>query len=255
MAGLVALAAPDARIMALRVIDRAGAGNIWVLAEALKYAVDPDGNPATDDGADVINLSISTTRRTSLLAEIVGGVTCSADLGGTDSDDDEGDDGDGEEGDDGDGDEDGAGDSPSGEEDVSEECEATGRRGAVVVAAAGNSGSRNPEYPAAEGVPGSLAVGASTEADTLATFSNWGSWVHVLAPGDQIVSAIPGGEYAVWSGTSMAAPLAAGEVALLRAKDPAQLAVQVADQIVVSAVAIGGSAPPRIDAAAALGLR
>ncbi len=215
VSALVVLAAPEARIMPVRVLDRDGAGNLWVLAEALRYAVDPDANPATDDGADVINMSISTTRRTNLLAEIIGGVTCSElDVSNESKED---------------GDEEGESD---GEEDVSEECEATGQDGAVVVAAAGNRGSTTPEYPAAEGVPGSLAVGASTEEDEIASFSNRGSWVHVLAPGDKIVSAIPGGDYAVWSGTSMAAPLAAGEAALVRAWDPVLRSFDVTDQII-----------------------
>ena len=42
-----------------------------MLAEALAYAVDPDGNPNTDDGADVINMSIATPRRTNLLSSIL----------------------------------------------------------------------------------------------------------------------------------------------------------------------------------------
>lgn len=246
VSGLVALAAPDARIMPVRVLDRDGAGNMWVLAEGLKYAVDPDANPATDDGADVINMSISTTRRTNLLAEIIGGVICS-ELDGSDERKQDGDEGGGS-----DGEEDGG---STGEEDVSEECEATGRRGTVVVAAAGNRGSTTPEYPAAEGVPGSLAVGASTDEDEIAPFSNRGSWVHVLAPGDTIVSAIPGGGYAVWSGTSMAAPLVAGEAALVRAWNPALRSFDVTDQILGSAKRVRADVRFRIDAAAAVGLR
>ena len=57
VAGLVALVAPEAKIMPLRVLDENGSGNIWVLAEALTYAINPDGNLNTADGADVINLS------------------------------------------------------------------------------------------------------------------------------------------------------------------------------------------------------
>ena len=57
--------------------------------------------------------------------------------------------------------------------------------------------------------PGILGVGASRSDDTLATFSTYGAWVRVMAPGDHIMSTIPGGGYASWSGTSMSAPLAA----------------------------------------------
>ena len=43
VAGLVALAAPEAKIMPLRVLDPQGVGNTWVIAEAIRYALDPDG--------------------------------------------------------------------------------------------------------------------------------------------------------------------------------------------------------------------
>ncbi|MDT7777936.1 MAG: thermitase [Acidobacteriota bacterium] len=72
VAGLVALAAPEAKIMPLRVLDPQGVGNMWVLSEAIRYALDPDGDPATDDGADVINMSLSTLHSSNLLREIVG---------------------------------------------------------------------------------------------------------------------------------------------------------------------------------------
>src|SRR5947199_130270 len=71
VAGLVALTAPAAKIIPIRVLAPDGVGNIWVLAEALAYAIDPDGNPNTDDGAHVINMSLSTPRRTNLLSSIL----------------------------------------------------------------------------------------------------------------------------------------------------------------------------------------
>jgi len=101
--------------------------------------------------------------------------------------------------------------------------------GAVTAAAAGNSGGTDPEYPAAEGVPGLLVVAASTKSDKLASFSTRGSWVQVAAPGDRIVSSVPGGQYAAWSGTSMAAPLTAGTVALVRAAYPNLSPAKVAE--------------------------
>jgi subtilisin family serine protease len=221
VSGLVALVAPEARIMPVRVLDPDGLGNIWVLAEALAYAINPDGNINTADGADVINLSLGTTHRTDLLDEIVAAVTC-------EEDDDPGED---------------------------DDClVGPNQHGAVVVAAAGNSSSSTPEYPAAEGVVGSLAVGASTPADTLASFSNYGSWVHMAAPGEGILSSVPGGEYAAWSGTSMATPLAAGEAALIRAANPDFSAAAVVGQMISQSEAIGGPVPLRIDAAAALGI-
>jgi hypothetical protein len=77
VAGLVALAAPQAQIMPLRVLDAQGQGNAWVLAEAMLYAVDPDRNPATDDGAQVINMSLGSTNRTQLFDAIAQLSACS----------------------------------------------------------------------------------------------------------------------------------------------------------------------------------
>ena len=76
-------------------------------------------------------------------------------------------------------------------------------------------------YPCA--LPGAnvVCVGASDAADVPATFSNWGSRsVDVHAPGVGIVSARPGGSYTTMHGTSMAAPLVAGSLALTAATDP-----------------------------------
>jgi len=226
VAGLVTLAAPEAQILPVRVLDRDGAGNLWVLAEALAYAVNPDGDIDTPDGATVINLSLSTRRQTNLLAEIVRDVIC--------EDDDDDDDG------------------RRAAQD-NDDCLATPGRGAVVIAAAGNRAADVPEYPAAETQPGLLAVTANTETDLLADFANFGAWVQVAAPGDRILSSVPGGAYGAWSGTSMAAPLAAGQAALVRAAAPLLTAAQVSDRIRNTAHGPAGT-PPRIDAAAALGL-
>ena len=80
------------------------------------------------------------------------------------------------------------------------------KAGIVVVAAAGNTGESGEYYPAA--AKDVIAVTALGEDGTLlAPFSNHGKWVHVAAPGVDIVSAVPGGGYAKWSGTSMATPV------------------------------------------------
>lgn len=239
VAGIVAVSAPEAKIMPLRVLDRNGTGNLWVLAEALAYAVDPDGNPATNDGADVINLSLSTRRPTALLDEIIDSVTCEDD---EDEDDDDGDE-DEDEDDDEDEDED--------EDEDDDDCR-LGRKGAVVVAAAGNNSSSTREYPAGEGNLGLLAIAATTPTDTLASFSNHGAWVHLAAPGETIISAVPENQSGAWSGTSMAAPFAAGVAALVKASNPTLTPAQVAQHLQSSAVAIGGEVPRRLDAALAI---
>ncbi len=45
-----------------------------------------------------------------------------------------------------------------------------------------------------------------------------GDWVEIVAPGESIVSALPGGRYGLWSGTSMSAPIISGVTALVKAK-------------------------------------
>lgn len=86
----------------------------------------------------------------------------------------------------------------------------------LVIAAAGNSSSfSQPSYPAA--YSNVVSVGALTEDGIKAYYSNWGK-VDVMAPGDDILSTIPGDKYASYSGTSMASPQVAGVAALVMQK-------------------------------------
>jgi subtilisin family serine protease len=75
-------------------------------------------------------------------------------------------------------------------------------------------------FPAAEGVKGSRAVAATAVNRRLASFSNFGGWIHLAAPGEGIVSSVPGATWGTWSGASMAATLAAGTAALVMAMSP-----------------------------------
>lgn len=97
-----------------------------------------------------------------------------------------------------------------------------GEKGALLVAAAGNDGSNNdrkPSYPSNYQLENVMAVAATTSRDGLSSFSNFGeASVHVAAPGSNVYSARAGGGYVSQSGTSMAAPHAAGAAALVFAK-------------------------------------
>ena len=231
VAGLVALVAPGARIMPLRVLDADGFGNAWVLAEAMLYALDPDGNPATDDGAHVINLSLGSLARTRLMDSIALLAACAPAVP-----------------------DDAVADrSDPGYRDDEQRC--AGSNGAVVVAAAGNdANSSTKQYPAAEGAYGLLSVGASNAAGRLAGFSNFGPWIDLAAPGEGITSAVPGG-YGTWSGTSMAAPLAAGSAALLRSMDLRIAPVDVVRRLKRTSALLCGTSLRQVDIGAAVNNR
>lgn len=87
--------------------------------------------------------------------------------------------------------------------------------------------SGNDGYSAGIGHPAcvskAVSVGASTlrsNKDAVAAFSNSARILNLLAPGDDIYSAVPGNRAESWDGTSMAAPHAAGAFAVLRQLQP-----------------------------------
>jgi subtilisin family serine protease len=73
-----------------------------------------------------------------------------------------------------------------------------------------------------------ITTAATDTNDTKASFSNYGSYVYVDAPGVNIFSSYPGGYYSVVSGTSFSAPAVAGTAALIRSLRSSGVANSVA---------------------------
>ena len=174
VAGIVLLVAPESQIMPLRVLNSDGVGSVFDVAEAMIYA--------TDQGAQVINMSLGTSLQSGVLQE-------AADYARS--------------------------------------------AGVMIVAAAGNLNSTEPQYPAAD--EGVIAVAAVDEQRLKTSFSNYGSWVDLSAPGESIYSTFPADGYGWWSGTSMATPFVSGQIALLRSLAPwltlAEMEGQMMDKV------------------------
>ena len=171
VAGIVAQVAPGVTILPVKVLSSDGVGDAFFVAAGIHYAV--------DHGADVINLSLSSTYDARVVAEAVA--------------------------------------------EASED-------GVVVVAAAGNNSTdRILEFPAAD--TGVMGVAATDRSDIKGDFSNYGDKIDLSAPGVEITSAMPGGLYATWSGTSMAAPFVAAAAALVAAAHPSWTAQQISNRL------------------------
>ncbi|MEE3257079.1 MAG: S8 family serine peptidase [Actinomycetota bacterium] len=107
--------------------------------------------------------------------------------------------------------------------------------GVLVIAAAGNDGGARERYPAA--AAGVLSVGAIDETFGVASFSNRGTWIDVMAPGVNLLSLGAGASSGVrlGQGTSFAAPLVAATASLVKARFPYFDASQIYGQLVRTA--------------------
>ena len=104
-----------------------------------------------------------------------------------------------------------------------------GATGSVLVAAAGNDGDSRVSYPA--GYSQVISVAATDSSDARASFSNTNADVEVAAPGVDILSTIPGGQYATLSGTSMATPHASGVAGVLWRLFPSDTAAGIRSRL------------------------
>jgi subtilisin family serine protease len=125
-------------------------------------------------------------------------------------------------------------------------------KGAIVVAAAGNSGTTTQFYPAAD--PRAISVAATTTGDQRYSWSNYGPWVRVAAPGCNVAPVLGGG-YGSFCGTSSAAPLVSGLVALELSAQPSATPQQMEQALASAARPLPGVVQSgRIDAGRTLGL-
>lgn len=130
------------------------------------------------------------------------------------------------------------------------------QKGLTFVVAASNDGKSNDSYevyPANSGTPNIISVAASNSSDQKPSWSNYGRKVDLAAPGEDILSTIPGG-YDKLSGTSMATPYVAGTVALMKSVDISLTGAQARSilQSTGAAVDIQTASNTRIDAQSAL---
>jgi type VII secretion-associated serine protease mycosin len=114
----------------------------------------------------------------------------------------------------------------------------------VVVAAAGNRGSGTSEVGAPATIPGVLTV-AGVDRDKNASFdaSSQGITIAVAAPSEDLVGALPDGSYVQWDGTSAAAPIVSGLVALIRSEYPDLDAANVIERLIRTADPHGQDVP------------
>jgi subtilisin family serine protease len=125
-------------------------------------------------------------------------------------------------------------------------------KGAIVVAAAGNAGGTTQFFPAAD--PRVVSVAATTVSDQRFSWSNFGSWVRLAAPGCNVAT-IRGGGYGTFCGTSSATPLVSGLVALELSAQPAATAREAEDALARAALPLPAFVQyGRIDAGKTLAL-
>lgn len=110
-------------------------------------------------------------------------------------------------------------------------------KGSALIAAAGNNGNSTPVYPAA--YSNTVAVSALNKADTLPSWSNYGSYVAISAPGEGITTTWPGNSYVTVSGTSFSSPIVAGTAALALSVNPLLSNKNIRDLLVTTADDLG----------------
>jgi subtilisin family serine protease len=91
-------------------------------------------------------------------------------------------------------------------------------KGIPLIASAHNYDNTTPIYPAA--YPGVISVAATDINDKKSSFSNYGSWVDITAPGEGLLNLQKNDRYAIYGGTSGAAPVVSGVASLIKSYMP-----------------------------------
>lgn len=198
--------APEAGIIAGKVLDETGSGYFSDVVAAIYWAVNgPDGAYGTstlgindDFGADAVNLSLGTGAPYTYKGFCDGVLP-----------------------------------------DLTNAIKYATQKNITVVVAAGNSGNSGVSIPGC--VSYSTTVGAVNSNDKVASFSGRGNSLDITAPGVSIYSSVLGNLYAAWSGTSMATPMVAGVTALIKNAHPAYTRSQVENRLFSTAKDLGKS--------------
>lgn len=127
-------------------------------------------------------------------------------------------------------------------------------KGGLVIVAAGNTGAVDNVTPTATMIP----VAATNSSDVRTSWSTYGAFVALSAPGDGIYSTSNSGGYGIYNGTSFSTPIVAGTAALMMAANPALGAADVENLLFKTAVDLGAAGRDvyyghgRVNAAAAV---
>lgn len=109
----------------------------------------------------------------------------------------------------------------------------------LVVAAAGNRTDQSSRPSAPATIPGVVSVGGVTKNQEPAEASTAGLGVAISAPAEDLLGAYPGEGYRLWDGSSAAAPLVSGLLALMKQSDPKASANDLIKRLLTSATDLG----------------
>ena len=109
----------------------------------------------------------------------------------------------------------------------------------IVVAAAGNRSDKSSRPSAPATIPGVVSVGGVTKNQEPAEASTSGLGVAISAPAEDLLGAYPGESYRVWDGSSAAAPIVSGLLALMSQADPEASANDLIERLITSATDLG----------------